>query len=142
MVVNRPHPKHASEALPEPSAEHAGPGEVLATQDVALLSGPSSDGEGVTILRSRQGRLEAGVVRPLRPGKPIQGEVVRLKPRKACPVLCDVETVMKSPLPRDEDSPSPVAAQVRSGPAQVASDVYRKNWDAIYRHGKKQQLLN
>lgn len=139
-LVNRPDPKHSSRVPEASSVNPEGAKEALANQDVALVSGRSSDGEGLTILRSRQGQLEAGVVRPLTAGKPIQGEVVRLTPRKACPVVCDVETIMKSPLPADEASKA--SGQARNGPPQVASDAYRKNWDAIYRQGKKQQLLN
>jgi hypothetical protein len=112
--------------------------------DVALLGGPTSDGKGVSILRARQGRLEAGEVRPLESGKPISGEVVSLKPRQAFPLLCDVETHVA--VPQEDlalkESQGDVA-KPRSGPAQVASDTYRANWDTIYRRDKKKpELLN
>lgn len=117
----------------------------LEQADVALLAGPTADGKGVTVLRAKRGRLEAGEVRPLEPGKPIVGEVVSLKPRKSFPLLCDVEThvdvqaAVAQPRPRESTVESKVH---RSGPPQVASDAYRRNWDAIYRHGKKPELLN
>jgi hypothetical protein len=114
---------------------------VQASQDVALVSGRSRDGEGLTILRSRKGRLEAGVVKPLAAGKAIHGEVVRLTPREACPALCDVETVLESQA-RYEDNAGASSWAGRNGPPQVASEAYRNNWDAIYQRGKKQQLLN
>ena len=146
-MVNRSDQKQPSTTPSEASSEASGPNEILAHQDVALVSGKSSDGQGLTILRSRQGRLEAGVVRPLAPGKPIQGEVVRLKPRKALPVLCDVETILESPVSKREaagqgDAEATSSKPAKNGPPQVASDAYRKNWDAIYRRDKKHQLLN
>jgi len=112
--------------------------------DVALLGGPTSDGKGVSILRARQGRLEAGEVRPLESGKPISGEVVTLKPRQAFPLICDVETHVTTPEAgaSQKDVASDVARR-RSGPAQVASDAYRENWETIYRRSKKEpELLN
>lgn len=106
-------------------------------EDVALVYGVSDDGNGLDIIRKREGRIEAGTVRPLEHGKPIHGEVVRLKPRKNSPLMCDVEV----------DVPAPARAATRStsqGPAQVATDQYRKNWDAIYkaRSSKSDKLLN
>jgi hypothetical protein len=105
-------------------------------EDVALVCGVSDDGHGLDIIRKREGRLEAGTVRPLEQGKPIHGEVVRLKPRQNSPLVCDVEV----------DLPAPAAAtrSTSQGPAQVATDQYRKNWDAIYkaRASKSDKLLN
>ena len=98
--------------------------------DVALIAGPTSDGKGVTVLRAKQGRLEAGEVRPLQAGKPIVGEVVSLKPRTAMPLVCDVETHVRSALPART---APASAAPRSGPPQVASDTYRENWELIYK---------
>jgi hypothetical protein len=105
-------------------------------EDIALVYGVSDDGHGLDILRKREGRLEAGTVRPLEHGKPIHGEVVRLKPRKNSPLVCDVEV--------DVAAPAAVARSTSQGPAQVATDQYRKNWDAIYktRSSKTDKLLN
>jgi hypothetical protein len=120
--------------------------------DVALLGGPTKDGRGLAVLRAKNGQLQAGVVRPLEPGKPIVGEVVSLKPRKSLPILCDVETHLAAPQPSaseasNEDSgrarPEPQAREGRSGPPQVASEAYRQNWDVIYSRSKKDpKLLN
>jgi hypothetical protein len=113
--------------------------------DVALLAGPTADGKGMTVLRAKRGRLEAGEVRPLEPGKPIVGEVVSLKPRKAFPLLCDVETHLDLQPAAAKAKPRESAVEPtarRSGPPQVASEAYRQNWDAIYRRGKKPELLN
>jgi hypothetical protein len=103
--------------------------------DVALIHGVTSDG-GLQILRAKGDRLELGAVRPLREGVPITGEVVKLRPREDCPVLCDVEVQLKAKeLPNDRQVcsvPEAEASSARSGPAQVATDEYRKNWDAIW----------
>ena len=94
--------------------------------DVAAVCG--KDAQGVYILRRRSedGPVEAGVVRPLVEGKPIAGEVISLRPRPDLPFLFDVKTEVPAPE-------APVAAEpAPHGPAQVASDSYRRGWDAIW----------
>ena len=59
------------------------------SKDVALVYGRSE--AGLHILRQREQRLEKGVIRPLEEGKPIEGEVVRLKQRVAGTPVYDVE---------------------------------------------------
>jgi len=136
--------KTSQEAPDSGSTERAVTVKLPANGDVALLGGPTSDGKGVSILRARQGRLEAGEVRPLESGKPISGEVVSLKPRQASPFICDVESHVTTPQEAAaKQPPQGDVAQRRSGPAQVASDAYRENWEAIYRRTKKEpELLN
>jgi hypothetical protein len=93
--------------------------------DVALLYAPTDDGEGARILRARQGKLEAGEVRPVAEGKPLLGrEVVTLRARPGMPSVCDVEVLH----PAD-----PAPEQSATGrPAVVASDQYRANWERIF----------
>ena len=55
-----------------------------------------------------------------------------LQPRKEFPLLCDV----KVELPAKAAEPEP-ARPSRSGPAQVATDRYRKNWDTIWKNRDK-----
>jgi hypothetical protein len=102
---------------------------------VALIHGVTSDGRGLNVLRLRDNKLEAGAVRPLEHGKPLAGEVVRLHPRPELPVLCDVEVQLRVPdagadqsMHDAESAPS----RERKGPAQVASNSYRHNWDIIW----------
>lgn len=104
------------------------------SRDVAIVCGVSDDGQGVDIIRKRGERIEAGTVRRLEQGKPIHGEVVRLRPREHQPMVCDVEV----------EVPARTAAPpTTSGPAQVATEEYRRNWDAIYGRNKKPSpLLN
>lgn len=100
-----------------------------APRDVALIHGVTPDGEGLQILRARDNRLELGAIRPLREGVPITGEVVTLRPRPDQPALCDVEVHVKAaPQAAANDRQEPP----RSGPAQVATDEYRSNWDTIW----------
>lgn len=90
-------------------------------EDVVLLHGPTDDGQGVRVLRAREGRIEAGVVRPLEEGKPIaQGEVVKLTPRPGAPAVCDVEVQYAPPAPP------------RGKPVQVATKAYRDAWERIF----------
>jgi hypothetical protein len=93
--------------------------------DVAIVCGVSDDGQGLDIIRKRGERIETGTVRRLEQGKPIHGEVVRLRPRDKFPMICDVEVEVPGRAP--EHAPA-----LTSGPAQVATETYRKNWDAIY----------
>ena len=120
--------------------------------DVAIVCGVSDDGQGVDVIRRRGERLEAGTVRRLEQGKPIHGEVVRLRPREQFPMICDVEVEMPAPgqsSPGQSSSAPSSSGQAPTGaittgrPAQVATETYRKNWDAIYGRSKKPDpLLN
>jgi hypothetical protein len=120
-------PPPGSEASAEP-----GP-----SGDVALVHRITADG-AVHVIRRRGDQLEAGALQPLKEGVPIQGEVVSLRPRESFPLLCDVETVYRPPV---EAAPSAPAPARRKGPAQVATDVYRSNWDSIW-SSKKSSTVN
>jgi hypothetical protein len=115
-----------------------------APPDVALIHGLTPDGQGLQILRARENRLELGAIRPLREGAPITGEVVTLRPRANFPALCDVETHYKPALPEAKPSESaPALLAANTGPAQVATDEYRRNWDAIWsKPAEKAKLSN
>jgi hypothetical protein len=110
-------------------------------KDFAILHGPTEDGEGARMLRFKAGEVYAGEVRPLREGKPIgQHEVVRLRRLGEHPALCEVE-VLHSPA-AGTDAPSAAnepaaeastAGQNKShGPARVANDSYRRNWNTVF----------
>jgi hypothetical protein len=103
--------------------------------DVALIHGRTEDGQGLRVIRRRDDRLELADVRPLEEGKPIHGEVVRLTPRPDFPLLCDIETEFSSP-----------SMLSHKGPAQVATDSYRRNWEAIFQPAAEEsaepELLN
>jgi hypothetical protein len=94
-------------------------------RDVALILHPTEDNEGFQILRQRAADrpLELGTLRPLREGRPIDGEVVSLRPRKGMPLVCDVKVELEDPHPGRATS---------DGPPQVATDRYRQGWDAIW----------
>jgi hypothetical protein len=115
------------------------------SEDVVLVHGVTGDGEGLAVIRKREDRLELGAIHPLKEGKPIHGEVVRLKPRAECPLVCDVEVT----VPAQSVSPEPAgpraldaAPSSRKGPAQVSSPRYRENWDAIWKKPAKRELSN
>jgi hypothetical protein len=108
------------------------------SQDVALLYAPTDDGKGARILRSRNGNLEAGEVRPAKEGQPLQGgDLVKLEPRAEAPCICDVQVLHES-RPRDSNAPSPVPSVEPTGrPAQVATEGYRLNWDRVFGGSKR-----
>ena len=95
-------------------------------KDLALVFGPSADGEGFNVLRRRAEStdIEAGTLKPLKDGHAIVGEVVRLSPREEGPFVFDCET--------DEELSTVRSSQMLAGPAQVASEDYRRGWDAIW----------
>jgi hypothetical protein len=119
--------RNASEPLA--TNGHASKPAVVEHDDIALIHGRTEDGQGLKILRKRQDRFEIGAVMPLVPGKPITGEVVRLTPREESPLLCNVH-VEYAPETDNQRGTS-------AGPAQVATDRYRSNWDQIF--GKKSE---
>jgi hypothetical protein len=95
--------------------------------DVVFVLGPTGeavDSPSYRVLRRRRAddevRLEAGELRPLEHGKPIDGEVVSLAQRDESPRLFDVKTEYEAPK-RDS-----------AGPARVATTDYRKGWDKIW----------
>jgi hypothetical protein len=104
--------------------------------DVALIHGKTADGQGVHIVRRRKDRLEFGAVHPLKNGVPITGEVVTLTPRKEFPLLCDVTVEVEGSTTTD------VSAPTQKGPAQVATDRYRENWDRIWKRSSEPELVN
>jgi len=106
-------------------------------KDLALVFGPAADGDGVNVLRRRAGSstVEAGTLRPLREGRAITGEVVRLEARAEAPFLFDCET-------DEELSTTTQAAPQLSGPPQVATDEYRRGWDAIWGRRERPTALN
>src|SRR5215470_6590087 len=101
-------------------------------RDVALLYAPTDDGKGARVLRSREGSLETGEVRPVRDGQPVQqGELVRLSPREEASCLYDVEVLHDGTAEPKQLSKASAATpeSPRGRPPQVASDDYRENWD-------------
>ena len=112
----------------EPDAEQPSPNEPSADgstakskeEDVVLIHGRSDDG-ALKILRKKGEELSAGELRPVEEGKPLQGDLLRLRPRKEMPLLCDVEEEVK--IPR---------ATGTKKPAKVASDRYRDGWEKLW----------
>ena len=117
-------------AKPEGSAETA-----PTSQDVALVHRITPDG-AVHVIRRRGDTLEAGALQPVVEGAPVHGEVVSLRPRENFPLLCDVDVLYAPPVAaKAPEAPAPRLAR-RKGPAQVATDVYRDNWDSIWSRKK------
>lgn len=110
-------------------------------RDVALIGGPTERGDGMQIVRLREGQVEVGEIRTAQEGKPILGESVRLHARAEHPRLFDVEVVARGPLapkpredavPKGDGSPEVAEGKMAKGPARVATEAYRTGWDAIF----------
>ena len=93
------------------------------TKDVVMLHSPHDDGQGYNVLRVRDGSLEMGAIRNIREGAPIHGDIVSLSQRKEHDRLYNVEVLVKNPAQAEGS---------RHGPAQVATDKYRTNWENIF----------
>jgi hypothetical protein len=95
------------------------------------------EGRDLYILRRRSedSPVEAAIVQPLVEGKPLTGEVISLRPRKDVPFLFDVTTEISLGAEAPE-------AQSTGGPAQVATDSYRRGWDAIWGRRPSKGPLN
>lgn len=116
-------------------------------EDIAILGGPTEDGQGAHLLRVREGTITAGEIRPVREGEPItHSEVVRLRPLDADSRICAVETLHEPARADSAKDPRQLAARADQPrrPARVATDRYRKNYDAIFEGGgkKKRWTLN
>jgi hypothetical protein len=102
-------------------------------KDVAAVCGKDEHGLHILRRRGEDGPIEAGIVQPLEEGKPITGEVISMRRRKDVPFLFDVTTEVETPSP--ELPPA-------NGPAQVATDSYRRGWDAIWGRRQRPTALN
>jgi hypothetical protein len=105
--------------------------------DVLFVHSKSLRGDGYRVVRAREDRVEIGEMSDVKEGEPLRGEVVKLRPREESPRLFDVDVV----VPR-EQALAPTSP--RAGPAQVASETYRKNFEAIFGRprARKRELLN
>ena len=135
----------SGEASREPEA-----GAAPAARDTVLIHGVSEDGASFAVLRAREDRLEAGIVRKVRDGEPLHGELLKLTPRPESPLLCDVEVQYAPPSARaasESDDGAATSAPrapklMHGGPAQVATSDYRANWDAIWSRPHKSGAPN
>jgi len=106
----------------DPPTPPEAPGDTK-NEDVVMVHSPTDDGQGYHVLRLREGNVELGAIRNIREGAPIHGDIVRLSQRAENENLFNVEVLVKNPI---EAAPS------RTGPAQVATNAYRTNWEAIF----------
>jgi hypothetical protein len=129
----------ASSKSPSLPTEPAPPA-AASTPDVALVHHVTPDGT-VHVIRRRGDQLEAGALSPLKEGAPIQGEVLSLRPRENFPMLCDVDVLYTPPAAKPTDKATAAApAPRRKGPAQVATNDYRDNWDSIWARKKSNSV--
>jgi len=108
-----------------------------APKDIAILSGPTEDGQGAKVLRIREGDVSAGEIRPVRDGEPInQSELVRLHPLDAGQRVCAVEVLH---APAEQAQAEGKRKPGSAGPARVSNAKYRQNWSAIFERDGNQK---
>ena len=112
-----------------------------APKDIAILNGPTEDGQGARVVRIREGEVSAGEIRPVREGESInQSEVVRLKPLDREQRVCEVEVLHAPQGEKAEPADAAAAPRRRNhtpGPVRVSNPTYRKNWSAIFESKNK-----
>ncbi|MBX7197523.1 MAG: hypothetical protein K1X94_36090 [Sandaracinaceae bacterium] len=85
--------------------------------DVILPHAVTEDGQGLHVLRKRGESVEAGVVRAVKDGQPLHGDLVRLQHREGTP-LFDVEVLHTT--------------RTLGRPPQVATKKFRDGWDRVF----------
>lgn len=106
--------------------------------DVVLVHGRSEDGEGIRVLRTRNGELFSGELRALKHGVPVgSGEIVTLTQRAEHPLLFDVNTQLQLP-----EGTATSERPGHAGPARVSSDAYRANYDTIFKRQGYDPAIN
>ena len=105
-------------------------------RDVAAVCGKDERGLHILRRRSEDGPIEAAIVEPLVEGKPLSGEVITMRRREDLPFLFDVTTEVAL------DAEPTATATSTGGPAQVATDSYRRGWEAIWGRRSRSGPLN
>jgi hypothetical protein len=119
-----------------PKVTPGGPAEINAPPgDIALVLGKDAEGLHILRRRSEESPIEAGLLRPMREGKPISGEVVSLTQRQDVPMIFDVKSEFSTDVAAGE-------RPAVDGPAQVASDAYRRGWDAVWGSRRGDRSIN
>jgi hypothetical protein len=111
---------------PEPQPPSPAPSP-RSVKDIAILSGPTADGQGARVVRIREsGEVSTGELRPLREGEPLnQSEIVRLHPLDPSKRVCEIEVLHGAPT-------EPRPRETTPGPARVSNAKYRQNWSEIF----------
>lgn len=98
-----------------------------AKRDVALI-GPVKDGKASALRFKDRGdgkvEVEQGAIVPLKDGETPMGDVIALTPDEGHAPFYKVEVVAESPV------------KSHPGPANVATEAYRKGWERTFRGHK------
>lgn len=105
------------------------------SKDLILIHGVNEKRGELHVLRHRGDKIEPGVVKPIEEGKPIFGDLVRLKPKPEFPLICEVEEILRY---EDHDRES----GHHSGPPRVTTEAFRRGWDAIFGKSESDELTN
>jgi hypothetical protein len=115
-------------------------------EDVVFLHSPTEGGEGIKVLRKRDDVVEVGELRAVQEGRPLTGDLVKLKARPEHDRLFDVEVLVSREEIADKASKpmgdTPKTPRAHAGPAQVATASYRSNWDAVFGRRGEPELPN
>jgi hypothetical protein len=109
-------------------------------RELVLVGGRNHESGGYRVLRQRADTVEVGELRAMREGQPITGDVVRLHPTEQHARIFECETLHSASEAADpealrEAQPAAEAsanARAHPGPARIATNAYRRNWDQIF----------
>ena len=95
-------------------------------RDVVMIARVDSTRNEIHVIKPVADGIEKAVLRPVEEGVPLMGDLVRLHPNPDFPMLAEIETVMRHPDGKSR------ARRSSDGPPMVASEAYRRGWDAIF----------
>ncbi len=94
-------------------------------RDLVLISRVDRTKNEIHVLKPVPDGIEEAVLRQVEEGVPLTGDLVRLHPHGSSPLLAELEIVMHHP-------DRPRSGRSHEGPPMVASEAYRRGWDAIF----------
>lgn len=99
--------------------------------DLVVIADADPESRDVTVVRPTAEGVVTAVLKPVKSGEPLMGDLVRLEPLPRIPVLARMRTVLRHPDapalrgPSDDESPAP---RTFLG----STDAYRRGWEAVF----------
>ncbi|MBP7126802.1 hypothetical protein KBD49_10610 [Myxococcota bacterium] len=99
--------------------------------DLVVIAKADPESRDVTVVRPTPEGVVTAVLKPVKSGEPLMGDLVRLEPLPRMPILARMRTVLRhpdAPAPRGpSDDESPVSRTFLG-----STDAYRRGWEAVF----------
>ncbi|HOU54107.1 MAG TPA: hypothetical protein PLQ97_09285 [Myxococcota bacterium] len=99
--------------------------------DLVVIADANPESRDVTVVRPTPEGVVASVLKPVQPGQPLLGDMVRLEPLPQVPILARMRTVLRHPDARAPRGPSDDEAP-SSRTFLGSTDAYRRGWEAVF----------